>query len=70
VIARLGKPVSMVSREMADNGGRDAYRACRADERVRAHAWRSKPCRLACPKLAALLTSWLGQWWSLVLISP
>jgi IS30 family transposase len=53
IAARLGKAVSTVSREVAANGGRDGYRAWRAHQRARERARRPKPCKLACPELAA-----------------
>lgn len=47
----LGRAVSTISREVAGNGGRRAYRATRADERASDRALRPKPCReeLAAP---------------------
>jgi IS30 family transposase len=69
IAARLEKAVSTVSREVAANGGRDAYRAWRAHQRARAQARRPKTCKLACPQLAAQVTGWLQQWWSPVQIS-
>ena len=56
IAARLGKAVSTVSREVAANGGRDGYRAWRAHQRAREQARRPKPCKLACPRLAAQVT--------------
>jgi transposase, IS30 family len=69
IAARLEKAVSTVSREVAANGGRGAYRAWRAHQRARAQARRPKTCKLACPQLAAQVTGWLQQWWSPVQIS-
>jgi transposase, IS30 family len=69
IAARLEKAVSTVSREVAANGGRGAYRAWRAHQRARAQARRPKTCKLACPQLAAQVTGWLHQWWSPVQIS-
>jgi transposase, IS30 family len=69
IAARLGKAVSTVSREVAANGGRGAYRAWRAHQRARAQARRPKTPKLACPQLAAQVTGWLEQWWSPVQIS-
>ncbi|MCO7273838.1 helix-turn-helix domain-containing protein [Cellulosimicrobium cellulans] len=43
----LGRSASTVSREIARNGGRDAYRATRADERARVKAKRRRIPRLA-----------------------
>ncbi len=39
----LGRAVSTISREVARNGGRRAYRATRADERALDHTCRPKP---------------------------
>ena len=60
----LGRAVSTISREVASNGGRRAYRAARADERASERALRPKPCLLAfnpvlCKLVAAKLS---GQW--------
>src|ERR1700692_3351458 len=43
----LGRAPSTVSREIRRNGGRQAYRANRADWRAWVRASRPKPCRLA-----------------------
>jgi transposase, IS30 family len=64
IAARLGKAVSTVSREVAANGGREGYRAWRAHQRARQQARRPKAPKLACPELAAQVTSWLAEWWS------
>lgn len=69
IAARLGKAVSTVSREVAANGGRGAYRAWRAHQRAREQARRAKQPKLACPRLATQVTSWLEEWWSPVQIS-
>ena len=69
IAARLGKAISTVSREVAANGGRDGYRAWRAHQRAREQARRPKACKLACPELAAQVTSWLAEWWSPVQIA-
>ena len=69
IAARPGKAVSTVSREVAANGGREGYRAWRAHQRAREQARRPKPCKLACPQLAAQVTAWLHEWWSPVQIS-
>ena len=42
----------------------DAYRAWRAHQRAREQARRPKTAKLACPELAAQVTSWLHEWWS------
>src|SRR5690242_5627290 len=69
IAARLGKAVSTVSREVAANGGRGAYRAWRAHQRAREQARRPRTPKLARPELAAQVTSWLREWWSPVQIS-
>lgn len=60
----LGRAVSTISREVADNGGRRGYRATRADERASDRARRPKPCQLAFnPALCKLVAGKLsGQW--------
>lgn len=47
IAARLGRPTSTVSREVARNGGREDYRATKADERAWERARRPKRCLLA-----------------------
>jgi IS30 family transposase len=69
IAARLGKAVSTVSREVAANGGRDCYRAWRAQARAREQAQRPKAPKLACPQLAAHVATWLEEWWSPVQIA-
>jgi IS30 family transposase len=64
IASRLGRATSTVSREVAANGGRAGYRAWRAHERARERARRAKAPKLACPRLAAQVTSWLEGWWS------
>ena len=64
IAARLGKAVPAVSREVAANGGRGGYRAWRAHQRARAQVRRPKTPKLACPALAAQVTTWLAEWWS------
>jgi transposase, IS30 family len=64
IAARLGKAVSTVSREVAANGGRGAYRAWRAHQRAREQARRPKTPKLACPQLAAQVATWVHEWWS------
>ena len=63
IATRLGKATSTVSREVAGNGGRGGYRAWRAHQRARDRARRPKAAKLACPRLAAQVTSWLEAWW-------
>ncbi len=64
IAARLGKAASTVSREVAANGGRGAYRAWRAHQRAREQARRPKTPKLACPRLAVQVATWLEEWWS------
>ena len=64
IAARLGKAVSTISREVAANGGREGYRAWRAQQHAREQARRPKTPKLAGPQLAAQVASWLDQWWS------
>src|SRR4051812_35372363 len=64
IAARLGKAVSTVSREVAGNGGRNDYRAWQAHQRAGQRARRPKTLKLACPRLAATVTTWLRAWWS------
>jgi IS30 family transposase len=64
IAARIGKVTSTVSREVAGNGGRGGYRAWRAHQRARDRARRPKAVKLAGPRLAAQVTSWLEAWWS------
>jgi IS30 family transposase len=47
IAARLGRPPSTVSREIARNGGAASYRATVADQRAWHQARRPKACRLA-----------------------
>jgi len=47
IAQRLGRSASTVSRELMRNGGRDAYRAAKADKRAWDQAKRPKPCKLA-----------------------
>ena len=60
----LGRAGSTISREVASNGGRRAYRATRADDRALECARRPKPCLLAfSPALCKLVAGKLsGQW--------
>lgn len=61
----LGRAVSTISREVARNGGRRAYRATRADEQAFDRARRPKPCRLAFnPVLCKLVSGKLSDQWS------
>ena len=61
----LRRVVSTISREVARNGGRRAYRAARAEERALDHARRPQPCRLAFnPLLCKLVAGKLSDQWS------
>ena len=61
----LGRVPSTVSREVARNGGREAYRAARADTRAWKTAQRPKPCKLASePKLRRIVAQKLSRDWS------
>jgi IS30 family transposase len=60
----LGRSTSTVSREVNANGSRDDYEAWRAHDRAYERARRSKPAKLACPRLAGQVTEWLEEWWS------
>lgn len=47
IAGRLGRAVSTLSREVARNGGRRAYRACEAERSAARRARRPKPAKLA-----------------------
>lgn len=62
---RLGRPASTISREIARNRGRHAYRAVDADDRAWRRAKRPKPCLLAQrPALATYVADRLREDWS------
>ena len=62
---RLDRCVSTVSREVAANGGKHAYRAWSGQLRAAARSRRPKPSKLAsCPRLRHQVEEWLSQWWS------
>ncbi|MFE3957752.1 transposase [Nocardia sp. NPDC059091] len=65
-IARgLGRSPSTISREVAGNGGRNAYRALAADRAAWARAVRPKPTALSRdPRLARIVAEKLAQRWS------
>ena len=64
-IARgLGRSPSTVTREVANNGGRDDYRIWRAHQRARECAKRPKPAKLKEAVLCAKVTEWLQEFWS------
>ena len=60
----IGRAVSTVSREVAANGGRNGYRGWQAHRDAGQRARRPKTPKLACARLAALVTEWLQEWWS------
>ena len=65
IAAGLGRSPSTISREVARNGGRESYRAVRAQQRADIQACRPK--LLWCernPGLWALVQGWLGLKWS------
>jgi len=65
IAARLGRAPSSVSREVARNGGRCRYRACRADRDALRRAHRPKPAKLAiCPRLREVVEAKLELRWS------
>jgi IS30 family transposase len=65
IAASLGRPTSTVSREVARNGGRDAYRAVAAGERCREQALRPKLSALKRnPALRQVVIDLLEQEWS------
>jgi IS30 family transposase len=65
IAARLQRPVCTVTRELARNGGRSAYRASEADISAWDRARRPKRCRLtAHPKLRYLVAGKLAVDWS------
>jgi transposase, IS30 family len=62
---RLDRCVSTVSREVAANGGRDAYRAWSGQLRAEQRSRRPKPSKLgSCPRLRRQVEGWLSAWWS------
>ncbi len=70
IARRLGRSASTVSREVASNGGRLAYRASVAHRASRRHAHRPKPAKLACnPQLRQVVEAKLELWWSPLQIS-
>jgi IS30 family transposase len=65
IAARLGRAASTVWREVARNGGRDAYGPAAAHRGAAARARRPKPTKLARNRaLCARVTAELEQWWS------
>jgi IS30 family transposase len=65
IAAELGRAPSTISREVAGNGGRPAYRATVADQGAWATATRPKRCKLAAsPVLAGIVAAKLQRRWS------
>jgi IS30 family transposase len=65
IAARLCRAPSTISREISRHGGRNRYRAVRADARAWRNAARPKPCLLATNlALQAVVAGKLGQDWS------
>src|SRR5215218_2439964 len=65
IAARLGRPASTVCREVNRNGGRNRYRAQKAEERASKHARRPKRCLLAIDdRLRDLVAERLKADWS------
>lgn len=65
IAARLRRAPSSVSREVARNGGRDAYRAANADGRAWTQAQRPKECKLLkTPELGGVVAAKLAKNWS------
>ncbi len=70
IAQRLARSPSTVSREVAANGGRRRYRACRADKAAVRRMRRPKPSKLArCPRLRAVVEDKLELRWSPTQIS-
>jgi IS30 family transposase len=65
IAARLGRAVSTISREVAWNGPRDAYRAWQAEKTAAKRAQRPKPAKLAThPRLCREVERRLLEHWS------
>ena len=65
IAARLQRPTCTITRELARNGGRGAYRASEADVSAWERARRPKQCRLATnPELRYLVAGKLSAYWS------
>jgi len=70
IASRLGRSPSTVSREVANNGGCDQYRAAVAHRASRMRAKRPKAMKLeACPRLRQVVEEKLSLWWSPAQIS-
>jgi IS30 family transposase len=64
IAALIGRAVSTVSREVAANGGRDAYQGWHAHQQAGLRARRPKTAKLAHPPLVGRVTELLEEWWS------
>jgi IS30 family transposase len=65
IAKRLGRAPSTVSREVKANGGRDHYRAWKAEKRAYEQAARPKTAKLAGNhELRVVVEGWLAQRWS------
>ena len=67
IAATIGRAVSTVSREVANNGGRRAYRAVAAHRRAAECARRPKRRKRkldSCPVLVSQVEEWLIELWS------
>ncbi len=65
IAARLGRAPSTISREVALNGSRDEYRACRADTAALERSRRPKPAKLYLDeRLRRTVDQWLCDLWS------
>ncbi len=70
IAQRLGRSSSTVSREVANNGGCDRYRAVAAHRASRRRAERPKAMKLdECPRLREVVEDKLSLWWSPVQIA-
>jgi transposase, IS30 family len=61
IAGQLARSVSTVSREVKANGGRKDYRAWKGHKRAESCVKRPKSARLACPRLAGQVTTWLEE---------
>jgi IS30 family transposase len=64
IAGELGRAVSTVSRDVFANGGPKHYRAWDAQQRAHHRARRPKAGKLACPRLAVVVTAMLEELWS------
>src|SRR6202011_3572618 len=65
IAGRLRRAPSTVSREITGNGGRQRYRACRAEQAAWGRARRPKPAKLQiCPQLKQVVEAKLVSRWS------